>query len=406
MRVTIWRGFMRTAFVTLALSAASPAFASRANTPAPAETVALMRQKGMALKAPVLIRVFKQEAALELWKQRGDGRYILLKTFPVCRWSGQLGPKRKTGDRQTPEGFYDIAPRMMNPNSSYHLSFDTGFPNAYDRANGYTGSYLMVHGVCSSMGCFAMTNSGIEEIYALLRDAFRGGQPSVQLQAFPFRMTARNLARRRDDPDIGFWRQLKAGYDRFEATGLPPKAGVAGKRYVFAPYGDRRVEELATARLQDEQLAIQKQVDDGAPSIRTTYADGGMNPHFARMGRHPSLGIISRPEALALAGREVIIRPGFRKAPAIMTASVTSTVSATFAMYQAQLSSPPLPLRLPAPASVSAGPRIAMAHDGDSGAMASATAPLAAATSSMRTTSSWTRNIVALAMGPAVPGPQ
>ena len=155
----------------------------KAEAPVPSATLALMAQKNMAPGAPILIRSFKKESALEVWKQTREGPYALLKSFPICRWSGQLGPKRRQGDRQTPEGFYSVTPRQMNPNSAYHLSFDTGFPNAYDRAHGATGSALMVHGICSSAGCYAMTNQQISEIYALARDALRAGQGAVQMQA-------------------------------------------------------------------------------------------------------------------------------------------------------------------------------------------------------------------------------
>ena len=106
----------------------------------------------------------------------------------------------------------------MNPNSAHHLSFDTGFPNAYDKARGATGSALMVHGTCSSRGCYAMTNEAIEEIYALAREAFAGGQQAFQFQAFPFRMTAENMVKHRTEAHVAFWNQLKEGSDRFEAT--------------------------------------------------------------------------------------------------------------------------------------------------------------------------------------------
>lgn len=382
----------------------APAFASKAEAPAPATTVALMRARGMATGAPVLVRVFKKEAELEVWKQQKDGRYALLKTFPVCRWSGRLGPKRKTGDRQAPEGFYEIGPRMMNPNSSYHLSFDTGFPNAYDRAHGYTGSYLMVHGACSSMGCYAMTNAGVEEVYALLRDAFRSGQKSVQFQAFPFRMTARNMARMRDDPDIDFWRQLKVGHDRFEATARPPLAALSGKRYAFTPYKDKGLEELALTRIAAEQDAIRQQIDDGAPAVRATYADGGMHPHFARMRNQASLGVISRPEALAQAGRETVIRPGVRREAPVLTARAAASL--TFVALAGPQISPPALLQLPPPAlapTTSAAVRIALAHDGARDVMASNASPDGGAPPSPAAfvTTAWTRTV--LAMGPSIP---
>ena len=129
----------------------------RAVRPIPSSTLTLMREKGTNSHAPVLIRTYKKEAELEIWKMKADGRYTLLKTFPMCRWSGQLGPKIKEGDRQVPEGFYTITPGQMNPNSNYYLSFNVGYPNAYDKAHGYTGGLIMVHGACSSAGCFSMT---------------------------------------------------------------------------------------------------------------------------------------------------------------------------------------------------------------------------------------------------------
>src|SRR5580692_11094666 len=122
----------------------------------------------------------------------------LLKVYPICRWSGGVGPKVKEGDRQAPEGFYPISPGLMNPNSQYYLAINTGFPNAFDKANGYSGAFLMIHGDCSSRGCYAMTDEQIGEIYSLAREAFLGGQKAFQVQAYPFRMTAANMARHRD----------------------------------------------------------------------------------------------------------------------------------------------------------------------------------------------------------------
>ena len=157
-------------------------------TPLPPQTLALMSQKGMSQNDPILIRAFKKEAEMEVWKRDGSGRYALLKTFPICRWSGQLGPKTKQGDRQAPEGFYTVTPGQMNPNSSYYLSFDTGYPNAYDRAQGRTGNYIMVHGTCSSSGCFAMTDESMAEIYALARQLANDGAAviftSTELEEF------------------------------------------------------------------------------------------------------------------------------------------------------------------------------------------------------------------------------
>jgi murein L,D-transpeptidase YafK len=197
------------------------------------EMVATLQQKNMPTESPILVRLFKEEAELEVWKQDAAGRYDLVKTYPICRWSGELGPKIREGDRQAPEGFYTITPAQMNPNSQFYLSFNMGFPNAYDKAWGRTGAHLMVHGDCSSRGCYAMTDDQIGEIYALARESFFGGQRAFQVQAYPFRMTPANFAKHRNNPNIAFWRMLKEGSDHFEITRQEPKVDVCEKRYVF-----------------------------------------------------------------------------------------------------------------------------------------------------------------------------
>ena len=202
--------------------------------PLPYPTQQLIEDKGMEKDAPIVLHIFKEDGEMEVWKQKaGTGRYALLKTYDICKWSGKLGPKFKEGDRQAPEGFYTITPAQMNPKSSYHLSFNIGFPNVYDRANDRSGSHLMVHGACSSRGCYSMTDEQIQEIYTLARQAFQGGQRAFQLQAYPFRMTPANMARHRNDPNMEFWRMLKEGHDHFQVTGQPPKVDVCAKRYVF-----------------------------------------------------------------------------------------------------------------------------------------------------------------------------
>ena len=136
----------------------------------------LLGKKGMETHTPIFIRIFKEESELEIWKARYDGRYYHFKTYPICNWSGELGPKQKEGDKQAPEGFYSVTQQQLNPNSSYYLAFNLGFPNAYDKAKNRTGKFLMIHGKCKSAGCYAMTDALVEEIYALGRDALRGGQ--------------------------------------------------------------------------------------------------------------------------------------------------------------------------------------------------------------------------------------
>jgi murein L,D-transpeptidase YafK len=177
--------------------------------------------------------VFKEEAELEVWKQDTAGRFQILKTYQICRWSGDLGPKLWEGDRQTPEGFYTVTPELMNPHSNYYLAINIGFPNRFDKANRRDGSLLMIHGDCWSSGCYAMTDEQISEIYSLARDSFLGGRPSFQVQAYPFRLTPANLARHRNNPNLAFWKMLKIGNDHFEATHLEPKVDVCNRHYVF-----------------------------------------------------------------------------------------------------------------------------------------------------------------------------
>ncbi len=190
--------------------------------------------RGFALGQPVFIRIIKESSELELWMRRSDG-WAKFHNYPICRWSGALGPKLAEGDGQSPEGFYLVTQRALNPNSSYHLSFNLGFPNAYDSSHGRTGSFLMVHGDCLSIGCYAMTDAGIEHIYALVEAALKAGQPGVPVHVFPFRMTEENMQRHRNHRWAGFWANLREGWDRFEATGEPPTASVCDRRYVFGP---------------------------------------------------------------------------------------------------------------------------------------------------------------------------
>jgi murein L,D-transpeptidase YafK len=188
---------------------------------------------GVALGAPVFIRIFKLEFELELWMKRGDS-FHLLATYPICRWSGGLGPKLREGDWQAPEGFYTVDAKALNPQSRWHRAFNLGFPNALDQAHGRTGTYLMVHGGCSSVGCYAMTDPVIDEIWRLVSAALKHGQRRFHVHIFPFRMTEESLARRGRQPWADFWRDLKPGYDLFETTRLPPKISVCQGRYVVS----------------------------------------------------------------------------------------------------------------------------------------------------------------------------
>ena len=208
-------------------------FFPKAEKPLPADIVKTMKAKGMTKASPIMVRIYKQESLVEVWKATDTGRYALLKEYEICKWSGKLGPKFAEGDRQAPEGFYDINPWQMNPKSSYYLAFNLGFPNAYDKAHGRYGPNLMVHGACSSAGCYSMTDDRIGEIFSLAREALEGGQKSFQVQAYPFKMTPENLAERQNNPNFEFWKMLKEGYDHFEITRSPPKVDICDKRYVF-----------------------------------------------------------------------------------------------------------------------------------------------------------------------------
>ena len=315
--------------VVLALAACQDDTRStRHLAPIPPATMALMASKGLSKNDPILVRAYKKEAEMEVWKRGSDGQYALLKTFPICRWSGQLGPKVREGDRQAPEGFYTVTPAQMNPNSSFYLSFDTGFPNAFDRANGRSGSYLMVHGNCSSRGCFAMTDEAIAEIYAVAREAFAGGQRGFQFQSYPFRMTAENLAKYRQDPNMPFWKNLKEGSDIFEVTRQEPKVALCGRRYAFGATdiadgtcAPELPAAVAQKRQRDEQ-EVAELVAKGVAPVRLVYEDGGQHDTFRTamastlpssdsafpiLDTRPSrkLGDVSRPEALAMGAREV-----------------------------------------------------------------------------------------------------
>ncbi len=196
------------------------------------ELKAQFSAKGMELGQPIFIRIFKETSELELWVKTND-QFELFKNYPICNFSGLLGPKLKEGDHQSPEGFYYVTPKHMNPNSTYHLSFNVGFPNKYDQSHERTGSYLMVHGDCVSIGYYAMSDKNIEEIYLVAKAALNSGQPFFRTHLFPFRMNEENMEKHKDNQWMSFWHNLKQGYDIFENSKVPPNVEVADKQYVF-----------------------------------------------------------------------------------------------------------------------------------------------------------------------------
>jgi murein L,D-transpeptidase YafK len=291
-----------------------------------------MTAKDMDLNSPILVRLFKQEAELEVWKQDRSGRFALLKTYPICRWSGDLGPKVREGDRQAPEGFYNISPAQMNPQSAYYLSFNTGYPNAFDKALGRTGSQLMVHGDCSSRGCYAMTDEQIAEIYSLGRESFFGGQKSFQLQAYPFRMTPVNMAKHRNNPNMPFWKMIKEGNDHFEVTRQEPKVDFCEKQYVFdavkAPNATRdpvfdasakcpayvipdEIADGVREKQQADATETAKLISKGTPVARVnTGIDGGMNKVFAARVPDGNTGLSEGGEGQSLSLLALSRAPG------------------------------------------------------------------------------------------------
>jgi murein L,D-transpeptidase YafK len=305
---------------------------AKANQPVPPKLIQAMVEKDMDLNSPMLVRIFKTEAELEVWKQNRSGQFALLKTYPICRWSGDLGPKVKEGDRQAPEGFYSITPAQMNPASQFYLSFNTGYPNAFDQALGRTGSQLMVHGDCSSRGCYAMTDEQIAEIYSLGRESFFGGQRSFQLQAFPFKMTPVNMAKHRNNPNMPFWKMIKEGYDHFEVTKQEPKVEFCEKRYVFDPIRAPNAtkdpvfnasakcpayaipEDIANAvqeKQQREAAETAKLISRGTPMAKMNQGiDGGMHKVFAAKVQDGSTGLSEGGDGQGLSLLAVSRAPG------------------------------------------------------------------------------------------------
>jgi murein L,D-transpeptidase YafK len=370
------------ALITSAALAAAGAFLSgcdtdeislatnaKANQPVPPKLIQAMVEKDMDLQSPILVRLFKMEAELEVWKQNRSGQFTLLKTYPICRWSGDLGPKVREGDRQAPEGFYAITPGLMNPTSAYYLSFNTGYPNTYDAALGHTGSQLMVHGDCSSRGCYAMTDEQIAEIYSLGRESFFGGQKSFQFQAYPFRMTPLNMAKHRNNPNMPFWKMIKVGYDHFELTRQEPKVSYCEKKYVFdairAPNAkndpvfnvnakcpayaiDEQLADALQQRQSDEQAEYNKLVSRNTPMAKlNTGIDGGMNQIFASHVPGGSTGLSEGGDGQGLSLLSISRAPG----------TIPGTVNPPRPMWAAQQGAEPVVAAAP-PAQ---GPKVASA---------------------------------------------
>lgn len=337
-RATVFRALLLTAFAAALtpatclgeggkpLPAKSPAkLPAKATKKLPPELLSLLRQKNMPITSAIMVRAFKEEAEIEVWKQDAAGRFQLLKTYPICRWSGDLGPKFWEGDGQTPEGFYRVTPGQMNPHSNYYLAINIGFPNNFDTANNRDGSLLMIHGNCRSAGCYAMTDEQMSEIYSLARESFQGGRSSFQVQAYPFRLTPANLVRHRNSPNLAFWKMLKIGNDHFETTHLEPKVDVCNRLYVFDaqrppkssqplrfnPTGkcpafvvNPKIAQQTLEKQRADELEYARLLADNVPAIPIySELDGGMNEAF--LERFPDRVTLSPKLGLDLAGHPV-----------------------------------------------------------------------------------------------------
>ena len=194
-----------------------------------------LKEAGGSIGDPIFIRIFKQEKSLEVWGRvnQHEKSFTLIKTYPICYFSGNLGPKLAEGDRQSPEGFYFVTKGQLNPNSRYHLSFNIGYPNQYDRSHNRTGSAIMVHGSCASLGCYAMTDNKIDDIYRLASGALSNGQPFFRVHIFPFKMNDQNMNKHAQNRWSPFWLNLKEGYDLFEQNKIPPNVKVNNGNYQF-----------------------------------------------------------------------------------------------------------------------------------------------------------------------------
>ncbi|RFZ95151.1 2-dehydro-3-deoxyphosphooctonate aldolase [Mucilaginibacter conchicola] len=186
---------------------------------------------GFNSKYELYLRIVKQTDQLEIWAKKGK-RFEFFKGYNICYYSGGLGTKTKAGDNKSPEGFYTISAGQLHPTSQYHLAVNIGYPNALETQKGYTGNAIMIHGNCASVGCYAMTDDGIEEIYTLLYKAFTSGQQKIALEIYPFKMDNQHLKDFAASPYMAFWKMLKPAYDKFEKDHLPANISVANGQYV------------------------------------------------------------------------------------------------------------------------------------------------------------------------------
>ena len=213
-----------------------------------------LNKKDLSIESQVFVRIFKQDKKLELWIKK-DKTFEIFKMYPICEYSGELGPKIKNGDRQAPEGIYKIKKNLLNPNSKLHLGINIGYPNEYDRYYKRNGSAIMIHGGCVSVGCYAMTDSLIEEIYVIFEESLKHNK-YVSVHIYPFELTSKNIDNHNNYIDtsfigsllafiqnspkykynefIPFWKELKAAYDFFEENKILPSIQIINGHYVIS----------------------------------------------------------------------------------------------------------------------------------------------------------------------------
>lgn len=281
-----------------------------------------MRKSGVTLASPMLIRIFKSESELEIWKER-DGAYVLFATYPICHWSGSIGPKLRQGDKQAPEGFYTLTRSQIRHVGRWPKSLDLGFPNVFDQSLARTGSFILIHGGCSSVGCFAMTNPVMDEIHQLTSSAIDAGQAHVPVHVFPFRMTMMKMAEQALSPWASYWANLKEGYDAFETTKRPPNVSVCDGRYGFTPSADGRLSTGPLQACETTMSAIREQ-DQWLRSVPSPAASPLRSDPLS--GRSSKLSNRRTTTALVRNGRAIrcgLARPSCRKFVALKTVAAS-----------------------------------------------------------------------------------
>jgi murein L,D-transpeptidase YafK len=225
---------------------------------------------GVTIGARVMVRIFKAESELEVWVER-YGSYVKFASYPVCYWSGKLGPKLREGDRQTPEGFYTITTEQLHNGGRWRRALDIGFPNAFDLVHKRSGSAILIHGGCDSIGCFAMTDAVNAELYDIVSAALRTTK-HIPVHVFPFRMTDTAVAALPEGAWTEFWGDLKQGYDAFERRHLPPRISVCGSRYRVADAVRGGIDATAVEVCLDDVMASLQPVREVREAAAATTA--------------------------------------------------------------------------------------------------------------------------------------